>query len=123
MNYRFEFHDSSIERIEKIDNNISIHFESMIVLEITDEFGFEFDKTHYVPGKIIIQDAEYEHLPVAGEILSGYIGFKEWFCELVPVNLKLKGSVVLFIEQVSLNSKIFGSAIAVEIDPIKPQTA
>ncbi len=113
MPLKIELHDSEIESVTKEHYDIVLHFSSFVVLNVTDEFGFEFDKTLYCRGNIKILNAEYDNLPMAGDISSGYVGYKEWTYNLLPTNLSLSGSIVLFIQQGDVAYKIFGNGIVI----------
>lgn len=115
MALKIELHDSQIEKIVANNGRVEIFFDSLVVLNVTDEFGFEFDKTSYHEGSIVIANAKYEKLPEPGEVSSGYIQVKDCRYNLIDTSFKSSSSSVLFISQEMNSCKIFGSGISVFI--------
>jgi hypothetical protein len=113
---RIELHDSSIESIHVNGDQITINFDSLVILNVTDEFGFEFDNTRFTTGKFSITGARYEGLPPSGEISSGHLRVGECRFGLLPLDLSVAKPCMLYIAQASGEYQIFGVSIKIQID-------
>lgn len=58
MTLKFEFHDSVIKEIEHVGGDLVFHFSKMVILTVTDGFGFEFEKTQMLPGSIVLRKVD-----------------------------------------------------------------
>jgi len=115
MKQRIELHDSQIENVIVKSDTIEIIFQTLVVLNVTDEFGFEFDKTTYSPGTLAIKEARYKSLPSKGDIFDGHLLIGEYRYDLIPVDLKVNKPCALFISQESGDHLIFGKEISVTV--------
>lgn len=115
MNLKIELHDSHIEKITTNGTDVHIIFDSLVVLNITDEFGFKFDKTTFNKGSFIIKDAQYENLPNIGVLAGGHLRLGEKRYDLISVNLEASEACVLFLTQDSNHYKIFGKGFICSI--------
>ncbi|MNL53436.1 hypothetical protein D3C87_1766830 [compost metagenome] len=98
---------------------MEIKFNQFVILNIIDEFGFEFDKTIFATGSITINDPKYQSLPAKTEVSSGYLGVRECRYDLIPTDFEVDAPCILFLQQFSDEHKIFGSGIRVSIESLE----
>ncbi|MFV3409682.1 hypothetical protein ACNH6C_13805 [Bdellovibrio bacteriovorus] len=115
MRKRIELHDSQIETIQVHQEDIEIVFKTLVVLDVTDNFGFEFDKTTYVAGSFYLKKSRYKTLPSPGDIFDGYLLVKDLRYDLIPTDFYTSEPCALCISQVSGESLIFCEEILVEV--------
>jgi len=116
MKERIELHDSSVKDVVVSGNQITISFDSFVILNITDDFGFEFDNTRFTTGKMVLNEARFESLPTAGRVFGGNLNIGECQYGLLPIDLNVSKPCVLFIEQESGAHQVFGAEIRIQID-------
>lgn len=73
MKQKIELHDSQIEEVIVQKDCIKIVFNSLVILNVTDKFGFEFDKTTFSEGVFTIKQPQYKKLPTKGDISTGHL--------------------------------------------------
>ncbi len=115
MPRRIELHDSVIQKVVLEKSSLRIVFDSLVTLNVTDDFGFEFDNIEFKEGEFVISNPRYDSIPKAGDISSGYLAVREARFDLLPIDAIISGKCLLFIEQDMNCSKIFGDTFEVRL--------
>jgi hypothetical protein len=116
MKLRIELHDSRIEQVSIDDDKMEIKFESMVVLDVKDDFGFEFENQGSGPGTIFIRNPRFKTQPTAGEVFDGHLSQGDAKYSLLPIDMKLKSPCLVYLSQESGHHIVFGDEISVRLD-------
>lgn len=114
MGKLIELHDSQIDEVKVLSEGIAIAFKTLVVLDITDDLGFEFENTMYITGSFYLKKARYKSLPKQGDIYDGYLLTKELRYDLIPIDFVSSEPCTLCISQDSGEYLIFCEEIRVE---------
>jgi hypothetical protein len=111
MKKRIELHDSQIKKVVSQKESLEIEFKRLVIINVTDKFGFEFDKTEYLTGSVSLLRCKYKSLPTEGDIYDGYLNIEECRFDLIPTDFKSDKPCALVISQESGSHLIFCEGI------------
>jgi hypothetical protein len=118
MKLRIEMHDSVIGSLKKDADWLEIQFKSFVILDIKDQFGFNFVTSPCREGSIKLVNPEYDSLPTPGPIAGGRVDLGDLaYNNCLPLDLTVKNRCLLVLEQGAEVHKIFADQLYVSVRP------
>jgi hypothetical protein len=116
MKLRIDLHDSVIAEVKTLGEWTEIIFEKLVILNIKDHFGFDFDTMPSKAGKIRLKKAKCESMPTPGSVGGGKLGLGDVsYGNCLPLDLSIKQPCYLFLQQSSGDHMIFAEEIEISV--------
>jgi hypothetical protein len=116
MKKLIELHDSFVANVTINGSVLIISLKPLVILHVTDVFGFEFDKTEYLEGTIEIHNFSSDRSLTTGVIFDGYLQVEECQYPLIPYSLNVEKKCVLFLTKESGSIYVFGDKVVVQVN-------